>query len=179
MGTTVRSPAHRRLPSLQYLPLHPKPPVPGETSDSRQRDAEILIIGNRISKSANPVLVAGDFNDVAWSHTTLLFQKVSGLLDPRTGRGFYNTFHADYFPFRWPLDHVFLSAHFKLLEMKRLPDIDSDHFPIYLKLSYEPSEKQEQQAPAQDEDTAEEATQTIEEGIEDASKSNRASPDEE
>lgn len=72
---------------------------------------------------------------MAWSYTTELFQKISGLLDPRIGRGFFSTFHARKAWARWPLDHVFCSEHFHLVKMERLGYIGSDHFPIYLELS--------------------------------------------
>jgi endonuclease/exonuclease/phosphatase (EEP) superfamily protein YafD len=144
--------------------VHPKPPVPTEDPDSRRRDAEIVIVGKEVKESNYPVIVAGDFNDVAWSHTTTLFQEVSGLLDPRIGRGFYNTFHAKYKVLRWPLDHIFHSDHFKLIILERLPHIKSDHFPIFAKLSFAPENEYEQEEPQADEETHEEAAETVEEG---------------
>ncbi|ARS36783.1 endonuclease/exonuclease/phosphatase family protein [Pontibacter actiniarum] len=153
---------------VEFRGVHPKPPVPTEDGNSRKRDAEIILVGEEVAASEYPVIVAGDFNDVAWSATTKLFQKVSHLLDPRIGRGFYSTFNANYPLLRWPLDHVFHSSHFKLVEMDRLPYIGSDHFPIYIKLSYEPEEKYEQTPPAPDEDTDEKAAETVLEGIEEA-----------
>lgn len=154
---------------VQLYVVHPRPPVPGESDDSRARDAEIVLIGKmaKAKQAAGGVIVAGDFNDVAWSSTTELFQEVSGLLDPRKGRGFFNTFHAKWPLFRWPLDHVFHSHHFKLASMQRLPDIGSDHFPIMIRLSYEPEEKGEQPTPQPDEETAEKADEVIQKGVND------------
>jgi endonuclease/exonuclease/phosphatase (EEP) superfamily protein YafD len=120
--------------------LHPKPPVPNESQESTDRDAEILLVGKEARKCKLPVIVAGDLNDVAWSYTTNLFLKVSGLLDPRIGRGFFSTFHAKYRLFRWPLDHVFCSPHFYLCRLKRLPTIGSDHFPIFIEVGLMPGE---------------------------------------
>ena len=118
--------------------LHPKPPSPSEDDTSTNRDAELLLIGRDIKPEEEPVLVFGDLNDVAWSRTTRLFQRISGLLDPRIGRGFYNTYHTGYSFFRWPLDHIFHTKDFCLIELKRLKGIGSDHFPIYVKLHFEP-----------------------------------------
>jgi endonuclease/exonuclease/phosphatase (EEP) superfamily protein YafD len=120
--------------------LHPKPPVPRESEESTERDAEILLVGKEARKCRIPVIVAGDLNDVAWSYTTNLFLKVSELLDPRIGRGFFSTFHASYRLFRWPLDHVFCSSHFYLSQLKRLPAIESDHFPIFIEVVLMPFE---------------------------------------
>lgn len=150
--------------------VHPKPPVPTEDPNSKKRDAEIVMVARDIANSKHPVIVAGDFNDVAWSRTTELFQEVSGLLDPRLGRGFYNTYNANYPLLRWPLDHIFHSDHFKLVTMERLPDIGSDHFPIYISLSYSPGNEAEQDKPEADEETQEEASETIKEGKKEAQK---------
>lgn len=124
--------------------LHPRPPSPSESKTSTNRDAELLLVGREIEEDAGPVLVFGDLNDVAWSRTTKLFLKLSGLLDPRRGRGFFNTYNTDYPLFRWPLDHVFHSKDFTLMELARERDIGSDHFPMYTKLNYTPRAGQEQ-----------------------------------
>jgi endonuclease/exonuclease/phosphatase (EEP) superfamily protein YafD len=118
--------------------LHPKPPTPNEAWDSTLRDAELLMIGDHIAKSCESCIVVGDLNDVAWSRTTRLFQRISGLLDPRIGRKFMNTFHVDYLLLRWSLDHVFHSREFSLVDMALLDSIDSDHFPVYTELQFDP-----------------------------------------
>lgn len=132
---------------VQIQALHPKPPSPSESADSVNRDGELLIVGREVSEISKPVIVAGDLNDVAWSKSTILFRKISGLLDPRIGRGAFSTYHASYPLFRWPLDHIFHSDHFTLVAIKRLRHIGSDHFPIYIKLAYTPKMQATQEAP--------------------------------
>ena len=154
--------------------LHPKPPAPQEAKSSARRDAELLVVGKIIQHHEGPTIVAGDLNDVAWSHTSELFRRLSRLLDPRIGRGLLSTFHADHKLLRWPLDHVFHSAHFRLQDLQRLTHIGSDHFPIYIRLSYEPSgwQDQERELEAADADDHEEAEEKIEEGVADVAEGN-------
>lgn len=131
---------------IQLYALHPTPPVPNENPRSTERDKELLLIADMAKACSDPVIVIGDMNDVAWSYTTELFLKMSGLLDPRRGRGFYNSFHAHYPIMRFPLDHAFISTDFKLHKIKRLPNFNSDHFPIYIELQYEPTAELQQQS---------------------------------
>jgi len=122
--------------------LHPKPPVPQENPRSTERDKEILLVAKKANASELPVVVMGDLNDVAWSYTTGLFGKISGLLDPRRGRGFFNSFNAKYFFLRFPLDHIFCSSDFALRSIKRLASCGSDHFPVYVNLELAPQLEQ-------------------------------------
>tara|TARA_Y100000588_G_scaffold394769_1_gene517168 strand:+ start:2342 stop:3325 length:984 start_codon:yes stop_codon:yes gene_type:complete len=125
--------------SFKLICVHPEPPTPphieNDSNSSERRDLELILVANRIKDIKEPVIVAGDLNDVAWSKTTKRFQQTSGLLDPRRGRGLYNSFHAKYFFLRFPLDHIFVSKHFLCEDLKRLQYIHSDHFPIYAKFA--------------------------------------------
>lgn len=164
--------------SVQLYCLHPKPPSPTEAKDSTLRDAELLIVGDQIKDIDESCIVMGDLNDVAWSRTTRLFQRISGLLDPRVGRYFMNTFHADYPLLRWSLDHIFHSTDFGLVEMKRLPHIGSDHFPIYVVLQTGRIFEQKQQELEQTESDEDEAQQAIQEGIAKAEQQGKVVVDE-
>jgi len=152
------------LPSgqpVQVYAVHPTPPVPNENPRSTERDKELLLIAEEAKKTKLPTLVMGDLNDVAWSYTTTLFLKISGLLDPRRGRGFFNTFHAHHAFMRFPLDHAFISTHFKLKAIRKEDNFDSDHFPIYAHLQFEKAAEAEQedsvlQADEDDKEIAEE-----------------------
>ncbi|WP_185974301.1 endonuclease/exonuclease/phosphatase family protein [Litoribacter populi] len=114
--------------------LHPEPPKPG--TPTYERDSEILIISDRVVNDERPTVIAGDLNDVAWSRTSELFQKRTYMLDPREGRGLFNTYNVFVPLFRYPLDHFFYSKHFNLVDFERLPDIGSDHFPIMMTVEY-------------------------------------------
>lgn len=156
---------------IRFHCLHPKPPSPSEDPTSTNRDAELLLVGRNLRVDQESILVFGDLNDVAWSRTTRLFQKLSGLLDPRKGRGFYNTFHTGYFLFRWPLDHVFHTNDFTLMELKRLKSIGSDHFPMFIKLNFEPQAESVQQEP---EDADDEEKEWADEKINDGNPQDRS-----
>lgn len=89
---------------------------------------------------------------------------MSGLLDPRRGRGFFNTFNAHYPFLRFPLDHAFISLDWKLKKIERLNNFDSDHFPIFISLQYEeraPLEQEGLKPDANDIEIAEEKKEQI------------------
>ncbi len=102
---------------IQLHAIHPTPPMPQQNPESTERDAELMKTAF-LSKDRNlPVVVVGDFNDVPWSESMLLFQDVAMLHDGRVGRGFYNTFDATSPIMRWPLDHIFTSEEFRLKDI--------------------------------------------------------------
>jgi len=152
--------------------LHPEPPVAG--TDARQRDAELLLVAKETVNSPHPVIVCGDMNDVAWSHTTRLFQRMSGLLDPRIGRGLYSTFDARRWYARWPLDHVFHDKRFLVNQLQLGQNIGSDHFPIFVELVYQPEAQDRQETPDDaDASDRKEAREIIEDGKDAACKANQ------
>ena len=157
------------LPSgepIRLVVLHPRPPRPDIQQDSHLRDAELVLAAREVQTFTEPTVVAGDLNDVAWSYTTSLFQKISGLLDPRVGRGLYSTFHADHWWLRYPLDHVFHSDHLALVELRRLGSVGSDHFPMLVEFELDPSVKPFQEAPDLDREDVEQGEEMVEDARE-------------
>jgi endonuclease/exonuclease/phosphatase (EEP) superfamily protein YafD len=135
---------------VHVVGVHPRPPEPVRDVDATPRDAELVVIGRQLDEVGRPCIIAGDLNDVAWSFTTDLFLRISGLLDPRVGRGMFNSYNAKNPLFRFPLDHVFHSNAFRMVDLRRLDAVGSDHFPMLIELSYEPKVQREQPEPEED-----------------------------
>ena len=162
------SPGHR----FNFIGVHPTPPGLLDSTgdarrDSRVRDAELVLIAKEIAeKNDQSWVVAGDFNDVAWSHTTRLFKRISGLSDPRIGRSFMGTYYAQYPPFRCPIDHVFLSDGFSVSSLSRTRITGSDHFAVIADVAFDdPHAGSDPKPSGNDHD---EANKIVDEGKEDA-----------
>ena len=72
--------------------------------------------------------------------------------------------------FRWPLDHLFHSEHFQLVELTRLPSFGSDHFPLQSHLQFveEQADRVEPPSPsASDNQQADEILKAEEASIDD------------
>lgn len=115
---------------FRFFGVHPPPPSPTEEENSLERDGDLLSVAKRIKNVDMPVIAAGDFNNVAWARSSILFRKASGLVDARIGRKILSSFHTKYWFFRVPLDLLFHSPNIVVDKLFRYPDIGSDHFPI-------------------------------------------------
>lgn len=120
---------------FRFLGLHPRPPVPGETTEAR--DAQLTYAARFGKVEGMDLVVMGDFNDVVWSRKSEYFKRVGGYLDPRHGRGFVSSFHAKYPFLRFPIDHFFVTEGVVVSEFKRGPYIASDHFPIFGRVRFD------------------------------------------
>ncbi|SHG43248.1 Uncharacterized conserved protein YafD, endonuclease/exonuclease/phosphatase (EEP) superfamily [Salegentibacter echinorum] len=116
--------------------VHPVPPTYFKNlpDNAGQEEKALKKIGKQIQEDKRPAIVAGDLNDVVWSYVDNLTGTQNILYDVRIGRGFFNSFNANNFLMRWPLDHVFVTKEFRLKQLKRLPKIGSDHFPVFVEL---------------------------------------------
>jgi endonuclease/exonuclease/phosphatase (EEP) superfamily protein YafD len=122
-------------PIARVAVVHPAPPgLPlrnGDRMPSGPRDRELLRVAQAIQRDRTlPWIVTGDFNDVGWSATTRRFKRVSGLGDPRVGRGMFSTFPARLPLLRYPIDHVMVSPSIALVRLDRLAATRSDHIPL-------------------------------------------------
>ena len=113
-----------------FFGVHPPPPSPTEEDNSKERDGDLLSVAKKVRNYTLPVVITGDFNNVAWAKSSTLFKKTSQLIDARIGRGILSTFHAKYWFFRVPLDLLFHSPDIVIDRLFIYPSVGSDHFPI-------------------------------------------------
>ena len=154
--------------TIQLYAIHPAPPTPQHNPSSVDRDAEMMKIAKMTRSVKDPVIVLGDFNDVAWSETTALFQRVSGLLDLRKGRGFFSTYNAKSWIMRWPLDHIFTSPELRVKDVQLGENTGSDHYPFFTELSLEPKLSDEQRLVEPTKEELKQAFEQIEKEAEDS-----------
>lgn len=119
--------------AFHFLGLHPRPPVPGETTEAR--DEETRRMAELAGRTENPVIAMGDFNDVAWSWTSDRFKVHGGFLDPRIGRKMMASFDARYRLLRFPIDQLYFTPGVAFHSFGRGPKVGSDHFPMIARLS--------------------------------------------
>jgi len=113
-----------------FFGVHPPPPSPTEEDTSKERDGDLLSVAKKVRELQLPVIVTGDFNNVAWAKSSILFKKTSRLIDARIGRGVLATFPTRYRLFRIPLDLLFHSPDIFIDELFIYPSVGSDHFPV-------------------------------------------------
>ena len=153
-----------------FFGVHPPPPSPTEEDTSKERDGELLALGKRVVETKGPSIVVGDFNNVAWAKSSILFRKTSELIDPRIGRGFVSTYHARYILLRFPIDLFFHSTEIFIEDFKTLRSIGSDHLPLFSKFYINKQENiQEDEVEVLADDEAEQVEEMIEDGIEEKS----------
>lgn len=116
--------------------IHPVPPTHFEDlpDNAGQQENALKKLGRELIGRKFPTIVAGDLNDVVWSYVDELTGTQNILYDVRAGRGFYNSYNTENVLMKWPLDHVFVTEEFRLKRLERLPNIGSDHFPLFVEL---------------------------------------------
>ncbi|SHG49933.1 Uncharacterized conserved protein YafD, endonuclease/exonuclease/phosphatase (EEP) superfamily [Flavobacterium micromati] len=119
--------------NFTFFAVHPPPPSPTEEENAKERDGELLSIAKKIKENADTCVVLGDFNNVAWAKSSILFRKTSETIDGRIGRGFISTFHTKYWFLRFPIDLMFHTPDVFVEDLKSLGYFGSDHFPICAK----------------------------------------------
>ena len=111
--------------------VHPPPPSPTEESNSKERDGELLAVAKKIRADGQTTVVVGDFNNVSWSRSSVLFRKTTEMIDPRMGRMLAATFNAKYWFLRFPIDQIYHTSDVFAQDLQTLPYFGSDHFPLF------------------------------------------------
>ncbi|MEP0563743.1 MAG: endonuclease/exonuclease/phosphatase family protein, partial [Paracoccaceae bacterium] len=119
-----------------FVGLHPRPPLPG--TDAVERDEQIKKSARIADHAVRPVVVMGDFNDVAWSTGSEHFKEYGGFKDPRIGRGMLPSFDARSWFVRLPIDQLLVTEGVQLVSFDRLEPVGSDHFPMKAVIAVEP-----------------------------------------
>lgn len=168
----VRSPVEQDAPAVvadvalpggetaRFIGVHPRPPHPSQSSAGR--DAQLMwaaLTAREGRGNGLPTIVAGDLNAVPWESTLERMQRVGGLVDPRQRFGFIPTYDAGSWWMAWPLDQVLHDDAISVIDVERLADFGSDHYPYAATLCLASSSDE---APELEEGDLEEAKATIE-----------------
>ena len=136
--------------TVTFMGMHPKPPIPGQSSLGR--DAELYAAGQMLKDEAPPAILAGDLNSVPWEQAVERMRRIAGLTDPRRGYGYVATWNAKRWWVKWPLDNIFDRGGFSVMSLERLEAFGSDHYPYVVRLCRDTSSTFENPEPEGEDD---------------------------
>jgi endonuclease/exonuclease/phosphatase (EEP) superfamily protein YafD len=114
---------------ITLVAFHPMPPLTAAYRSTRDR--KLLSLATMATASANPTLIAGDFNTSPWSRA------FSGLAETgmKSAGGITPTWPAILQGIMGiPMDLVVASKHWARVDHETGPDIGSDHLPVFTRL---------------------------------------------
>lgn len=136
--------------TVTFIGMHPKPPLPGQSSLGR--DAELYAAGQMLRNRASPAILAGDLNAVPWEQAVERMRRIAGIVDPRRGYGYVASWNAKRWWAKWPLDNIFDRGGFGVLSLERLAPFGSDHYPYVVRLCRDTPSIPEKPAPLGEDD---------------------------
>ncbi|MGE4313793.1 MAG: endonuclease/exonuclease/phosphatase family protein [Pseudobdellovibrionaceae bacterium] len=133
------------LPAFTLFVMHPKTPLYPE--NRIVRNDEFAKVAEDAAKTEGPVVIAGDMNCTSFSPAFKDFSNkakvrfITSTVVPEP------SWPAQLIlaPFQIRIDHILVSDDLQASEMKRLPAMDSDHYPIEVRLHPAPPSAEKRQ----------------------------------
>ena len=110
---------------------HPLPPLGSRWA--QRRNDELVTLEALVQQATNPVILLGDFNASPWSFALQQLSKTTALRFANLGLGIRSTWF--YGPIGAPLDHVLVSAQWRVTRYEVGREVGSDHLPIVAELA--------------------------------------------
>jgi endonuclease/exonuclease/phosphatase family metal-dependent hydrolase len=102
----------------------------------KKQQLQAAIIMEHQKACSHPIIICGDMNNSAFSY---VYRSIKGDLQDafeKAGSGFGKTYDFNYFPAR--IDYIFADKKMKVKNFQNYTDIiDSDHFPVMVRLAFE------------------------------------------
>jgi endonuclease/exonuclease/phosphatase (EEP) superfamily protein YafD len=120
---------------VTIITTHPLPPVSNVYYHSR--NSQINKVAELSRNHQGPLILIGDLNITMWSHDYKPLETETDLRNARKGYGLLPTWPSMFLlpMFMIPIDHVLISSHLVVHDIKVANNIGSDHLPLIVKLS--------------------------------------------
>jgi endonuclease/exonuclease/phosphatase (EEP) superfamily protein YafD len=123
---------------VTVIGTHPAHPVGDDNVQAR--DLQLATMVEFASQRTEPVVMCGDFNSTLWSVNFRTFLADADLRNAGQGFGFQPTWPTTFPLILTPFDHCLVSEEIRVHNFETGPNTGSDHYPIMMDFSIEPSQ---------------------------------------
>jgi endonuclease/exonuclease/phosphatase (EEP) superfamily protein YafD len=132
--------AHYNLDGTPITVIGTHPAYPVGDENVRARDLQLATLVEFASQRTEPVIMCGDFNTTLWSVNFREFLADADLRNATQGCGFQPTWPSSFPLILTPFDHCLVSDEVLVHNFDTGPNTGSDHYPILIDFSIEPSQ---------------------------------------